>query len=174
MPAKKSRRKKNPAHTDYERSLKLLYKSDYAKAQTALEALAQKYPDEKQVMDRARMLLKVCEENRRQTKKVVQNGVELYDLGVFEHNCGHFVKAIDLFERALKRVSNETDEAAVYGALAASFARTGAADKALESLQKAIKGDEIYRHHARHDSDFNSMGSNERFKELVAISRDSS
>ena len=173
MSAKKSRRKKNPAHTAYERALKLLYKGDYAGAQATLEALAQNYPDEKQVMARVNMLLRLCEENNRKPKTVVQDGVELYDSGVFEHNRGFFEKAIDLFMKALKKVSNKTDEAAVYGAMAASFARIGAADKALESLQKAIRADEIHRHHARHDPDFDSLGSNEGFKELVATDRGS-
>ncbi len=172
MPAKQSRRKKNPAHTGYERALKLLYKSDHAKAQAALEALVRKYPDEKQLVARVSLLLRLCEQSRRKPKKVVQDGVGLYDEGVFEHNRGLFDKAIDLFESALKKVSNKTDKAAVYGAMAASLARSGATDKALESLHKAIEADEIHRHHARHDPDFGSLATNERFRELVATDRD--
>lgn len=173
MLAKKSRRKKNSAHTAYERALRLLYKSDYTKAQAALEALAQKYPDEKPMMAQVSMLLRLCEENNQKPKKLLQDGVELYDSGVFEHNRGLFEKAIDLFKKALKQVGNKTDEAAVYGAMAASFARIGAADEALESLQKAIKADKIHRYHARHDLDFDSLGSNQEFKQLVATDRDS-
>ena len=174
MPATKSRRKKNPAHTAYERALVLLYKGHYAKAQAALETLAQKYPDEKQLMAQVSLFLRLCEQNTQRPKKVAQDGVALYDSGVFEHNCGHFEKALDLFKKALKKVSNKTDQAAIYGAMAASFARIGPADKALESLQKAIKADEIHRHHARHDPDFDSLGSNEKFRKLVAIDQDSS
>ena len=174
MPATKSRRKKNPAHTAYERALVLLYKGNYGKAQAALEALAQKYPDQKQLMAQVRMFLRLCEQNNQRPKKVAQDGVALYDSGVFEHNRGHFEKALDLFKRALKKVSNKTDEAAVYGAMAASFARIGPADKALESLQKAIKADEIHRHHARHDRDFESLGSNQKFRKLVATDQGSS
>ena len=55
MPTTKARRKKNPAHTAYERALMLLYKGNYAKAQAALEAFAQKYPDEKQIMAQVSM-----------------------------------------------------------------------------------------------------------------------
>ena len=102
---------------------------------------------------------------------MAQDGVELYDSGVFEHNRGRFEKALDLFKRALKKVSNKTDEAAVYGAMAASFARIGTANKALESLQKAIKADKIHRHHARHDPDFDSLGSNQEFRKLLATDR---
>ncbi len=172
MPATKSRRtKKNPAHTAYERALKLLYKSDYAKAQAALEAVAEKYPDEKQILARVNLFLRLCQENNQQPKKVGQGGVELYDLGVFEHNRGRFEEALDHFKRALKKVSDKTDEAAVYGAMAASFARIGAADEAVQSLGKAIKADEIHRYHAQHDPDFDSLASNQGFKELVATDR---
>ena len=168
MPATKSRRKKNPAHTAYERALKLLYKSDYAKAQAALEALVQKYPDEEQIMARVRLFLRLCEGSKRQPKKASQGGAELYDLGVFEHNNGHFDEALSQFEMALKKVSDKTDEAAVYNAIAASFARIGAADKALSSLEKAIKMNGVHRYHAQHDPDFESLASNEEFKELIA------
>ena len=174
MPTTKARRKKNPAHTAYERALMLLYKGNYAKAQAALEAFAQKYPDEKQIMAQVSMFLRLCEQKNQQPKKVAQDGVELYDSGVFEHNRGRFEKALDLFKRALKKVSNKTDEAAVYGAMAASFARIGTANKALESLQKAIKADKIHRHHARHDPDFDSLGSNQEFRKLLATDRGSS
>ena len=99
MPATKSRRKKNPAHTAYERALVLLYKGHYAKAQAALETLAQKYPDEKQLMAQVRMFLRLCEQNNQPPKKVAQDGVALYDAGVFEHNRGRFEKALELFKR---------------------------------------------------------------------------
>ena len=174
MPATKSRRKKNPAHTAYERALVLLYKGNYAKAQAALETLAQKYPDEKQLMAQVSMFLRLCQQNNQRPKKVAQDGIALYDLGVFEHNRGHFDKALDLFKRALKKVSNKTDEAAVYAAMAAGFARTGPTDKALECLHKAIQADEIHRHHARHDPDFDSLDSNEEFRKLVATDQGSS
>jgi len=167
MPVTKSRRKKNPAHTAYERALTLLYKSDYTKAQAALEALVQKYPDEQQIMARVRLFLRLCEENKRQPKATL-GGTELYDLGVFEHNNGHFEEAINQFKMALEKVSDTTDEAAVYSAIAASFARIGDAHKALGNLEKAIKMDAVHRYHAQHDPDFESLASNEDFKELIA------
>ncbi len=171
MPATKSRRKKNPAHTAYERALKLLYKRDYAKAQAALEALAQKYPNEQQIMARVRLFLRLCEENNRQAKKVSQGGVDPYDLAVFEHNRGHFEEAIDQFKKALKKARGKTDQGAVFAAMAASFARIGASDEALENLRKAIKADEIHRYHAQHDPDFDSLASSEEFQQLVATDR---
>ena len=172
MPATKPRRKNNPAHSAYASALKLLYKSDYTKAQAALEALTQKYPDEHQIIARASLFLRLCKENAPPPKKkVIRGGVELYDVGVFEHNSGHFEEAIDQFKKALEKVSDKTDKAAIHVAMAASFARIGAADEALESLEKAIKVSAIHRYHAQHDPDFSSLASNEEFKELVATGR---
>ena len=171
MAATKSRPRKNPAHTAYERALGLLYKRDYAGAQAALEALAQEYPEEREIMARVSLFLRLCEENRPQPKAARQGGVEPYDLGVFEHNRGRFEEAINQFKRALQKVNDKADQAAVFGAMAASFAKIGAADEALESLEKAIREDEIHRYHAQHDPDFDSLASNRGFQELVATER---
>jgi tetratricopeptide (TPR) repeat protein len=171
MPAAKARSKKNAAHTAYERALKLLYKTDYAKAQAALESLVQKYPDEKAILARAAILIRLCENKTRKSGKVGQDGTRLYDSGVFEHNRGHFKEAIGYFDEALKKVGNQAEKGAVYRAMAASFARTDTRDRALECLSKAIATDETHRYHAQHDPDFESLSSDEDFQELVTSDR---
>src|SRR4051812_4562576 len=45
----------------YERGLQALQRRDFAAAATALRAVIQQYPDERELLERARLYLKVCE-----------------------------------------------------------------------------------------------------------------
>ncbi len=167
MPATNPRPKKNPAHTAYERAIKLLYKGDYSKAQKSFESILERYPEQKQVTARIKVFLRLCEENRARPAAPPKSPAELYDAGVYEHNRGQYEAAIEFFKKALKKAGEEPNPGAVHGGMAASYARMGAPEEALQNLEKAIEADEVNRFHAQHDPDFESLGSNDEFRGLV-------
>jgi tetratricopeptide (TPR) repeat protein len=78
----------------------------------------------------------------------------LYDRGVIELNRGEFVAAQEMFERALKR---EPEAAHIHYGLAATRARLGSIDLALESLQRALDLQPNLRLRAQHDHDLNPL-----------------
>jgi len=167
MPTTKLRQQKTPAYTKYEQAIKLLYRGDYKKAQAGFESILKKYPDEKQVIARIEQFLRLCRKNSASLAAAPKGPVELYDAGVYEHNRGDYEKAIHYFSRALKKAGEEPNLGAVHAAMAASYARMGSIEEALQNLKKAIEADEVNRFHAQHDPDFEALGVQEAFRELV-------
>lgn len=173
MPTTKSRQQKNPAHQKYEQATKLLYRGDYKKAQSGFESILKKYPDEKHLIARIELFLRLCKANNARPIAAPKGLVELYDAGVYKHNRGDYEKAIDSFSQALPKAgkqpnpSEEPNLGAVHAAMAASYARMGSIENALQNLKKAIEADEVNRFHAQHDPDFDSLDSHEDFQELV-------
>jgi tetratricopeptide (TPR) repeat protein len=88
----------------------------------------------------------------------------LYDRGVIELNRGEYVAAQELFERALKR---EPDAAHIHYGLAATRARLGAIDTALESLRRALDLQPKLRIRAQHDHDLAVLRNDPEFEELI-------
>ena len=150
-----------------EQAIKLLYRGDYKKAQVGFESILKKYPDDKKIIARIELFLRLCREKSVSPAAAPKGPIELYDAGVYEHNRGDYEKAIDYFSRALKKAGEEPNLGAVHAAMAASYARMGLIEETLQNLKKAIAADEVHRFHAQHDPDFESLDSQEDFRELV-------
>jgi tetratricopeptide (TPR) repeat protein len=88
----------------------------------------------------------------------------LYDRGVIELNRGEYVAAQEMFERALKR---EPEAAHIHYGLAATRARLGSLDLALQSLQRALDLQPNLRVRAQHDQDLTSLRNDPDFDKLI-------
>lgn len=88
----------------------------------------------------------------------------LYDRGVIELNRGEYVAAQEMFERALKR---EPEAADIHYALAATRARLGSIELALESLQRALDLKPTLRVRAQHDHDLSPLRNDPDFDRLI-------
>ena len=88
---------------------------------------------------------------------------------MIELNRGEYVAAQELFERALRR---EPEAAHIHYGLAATRARLGAIDTALESLRRALDLQPKLRIRAQRDQDLNSLRSDPEFDLLVFPGRE--
>lgn len=149
----------------FEKALRALGKKDYDRAGEILEDLLSSYPDERDVVERARAYKAVCE--RAAEKKPSfrpKSFEELLNYGVYLHNNGEFQDALKYLQQAAE--IHPKNEHVLY-CVAAAAARAGDTPAALKALKSAIGANAANRAQARSDSDFDPIREDEEFVALV-------
>jgi tetratricopeptide (TPR) repeat protein len=148
----------------FERAHKEFVRGRFAEARNQFRILVDKYSQVAEVAARARTYLTIAEARLRTESILPRDADSLYDRGVIELNRGEYVAAQEMFERALKR---EPEAAHIHYGLAATRARLGSLDAALESLQKALNLQPNLRVRAQHDHDLNPLRNDPDFDRLI-------
>lgn len=148
----------------FERAHKEFVRGRFAEARNQFRILVDKYSQVAEVAARARTYLAIAESRLRTESILPRDADSLYDRGVIELNRGEYVAAQEMFERALKR---EPEAAHIHYGLAATRARLGSIDLALESLQKALDLQPNLRVRAQHDHDLNPLRNDPDFDRLI-------
>ena len=148
----------------FERAHKEFTRGRFAEARNQFRILVDKYSQVAEVAARARTYLTIAESRLRTESILPRDADSLYDRGVIELNNGEYVAAQEMFERALKR---EPEAAHIHYGLAATRARLGSIDLALESLQKALDLQPNLRVRAQHDHDLNPLRNDPDFDRLI-------
>jgi len=148
----------------FERAHKEFVRGRFAEARNQFRVLVDKYSQVSEVAARARTYLAIAESRLRTESMLPRDADSLYDRGVIELNRGEFVAAQEMFERALKR---EPEAAHIHYGLAATRARLGSIDLALESLQRALDLQPNLRVRAQHDHDLNPLRNDPDFDRLI-------
>jgi len=148
----------------FERAHKEFTRGRFGEARNQFRALLDKYSQVSEVAARARTYLAVADARLRTESMLPRDADSLYDRGVIELNRGEYVAAQEMFERALKR---EPEAAHIHYGLAATRARLGAVDLALQSLQRALDLQPTLRVRAQHDHDLSSLRNDPDFDRLV-------
>lgn len=148
----------------FERAHKEFARGRFAEARNQFRVLVDKYSQVAEVAARARTYLAIAESRLRTESMLPRDADSLYDRGVIELNRGEYVAAQEMFERALKR---EPEAAHIHYGLAATRARLGSIDLALESLQRALDLQPNLRVRAQHDHDLNPLRNDPDFDRLI-------
>jgi tetratricopeptide (TPR) repeat protein len=148
----------------FERAHKEFVRGRFAEARNQFRVLVDKYSQVSEVAARARTYLAIAESRLRTESMLPRDADSLYDRGVIELNRGEYVAAQEMFERALKR---EPEAAHIHYGLAATRARLGSIDLALESLQRALDLQPSLRVRAQHDHDLNPLRNDPDFDRLI-------
>ncbi|HEY5884407.1 MAG TPA: tetratricopeptide repeat protein [Pyrinomonadaceae bacterium] len=148
----------------FERAHKEFTRGRFGEARNQFRLLLDKYSQVSEVAARARTYLAVADARLRTESMLPRDADSLYDRGVIELNRGEYVAAQEMFERALKR---EPEAAHIHYGLAATRARLGSLDLALQSLQRALDLQPTLRVRAQHDHDLTSLRSDPDFDRLV-------
>ena len=148
----------------FERAHKEFSRGRFAEARNQFRVLVDKYSQVSEVAARARTYLAIAESRLRTDSILPRDADSLYDRGVIELNRGEYVAAQEMFERALKR---EPEAAHIHYGLAATRARLGSIDLALESLQRALDLQPNLRVRAQHDHDLNPLRNDPDFDRLI-------
>jgi tetratricopeptide (TPR) repeat protein len=148
----------------FERAHKEVTRGRFGEARNQFRALLDKYFQVSEVAARARTYLAVADARLRTESILPRDADSLYDRGVIELNRGEYVAAQEMFERALKR---EPEAAHIHYGLAATRARLGSVDLALQSLQRALDLQPTLRVRAQHDQDLTSLRNDPDFDRLV-------
>ena len=149
----------------FERAHKEFARGRFAEARNQFRSLLDKYSQVSEVAARSRTYLAIAESRLRTESILPRDADSLYDRGVIELNRGEYVAAQEMFERALKR---EPEAAHIHYGLAATRARLGSIDLALESLQKALDLKPSLRVQAQHDHDLYPLRNDPDFDRLIS------
>jgi tetratricopeptide (TPR) repeat protein len=151
----------------FEKGVKAVGKRDFERAQAAFDEVIESYPDERDVVERARTYRAVCERSLTEAKRASFKPKGFEDLvnhGVFLHNRGEFEEALKFLRQAAE-IHPRNDH--VLYCLAATAARAGDTPAAVKALGSAIAVSSDNRALARGDSDFDPIRDDEEFVELV-------
>jgi tetratricopeptide (TPR) repeat protein len=152
----------------FERAHKEFVRGRFADARALFRALVEKHAGVSEVTARARTYLAIAEARLRTESTLPRDADSLYDRGVIELNRGEYVAAQEMFERALKR---EPEAAHIHYGLAATRARLGAIESALEHLGRALNLQPNLRVRAQHDQDLTVLRNDPDFERLVFAPR---
>ena len=148
----------------FEHAHKEFTNGHFGEARNQFRSLLEKYSQVSEVAARARTYLAVAEARLRTENMLPRDADSLYDRGVIELNRGEYVAAQEMFERALKR---EPEAAHIHYGLAATRARLGSVDLALQSLQRALDLQPNLRVRAQHDQDLTALRNDPDFDKLI-------
>jgi tetratricopeptide (TPR) repeat protein len=152
------------ARKDFDRGVAALQKKKFEEAERNFTELVQKYPDEKELVDRSRVYLAICERQKQASMPALSEPEDFYYAAVVEKNRGTVSEAIE----HLKRAAKKNGGGRVDFLLACCYAQTGESAVSLAHLKKAIEEDQRHRILARHDRDFDPLRETPEFQELLA------
>lgn len=152
----------------FERAHKEFVRGRFSEARLLFRALIEQHSGVAEVTARSRTYLAIAEARMRSESAMPRNAEELYDRGVIELNRGDFVAAQEMFERALKR---DATAAHIHYGLAATRARLGALESALQSLGRALELQPNLRVRAQHDPDLVPLRNEPEYERLIFASR---
>jgi tetratricopeptide (TPR) repeat protein len=152
------------ARREYDRGVAALQRRKLDEAERHFVELIQKYAEEKELVDRARVYLAVCERQKSAAGTSLSEPEDFYYAAVLEKNRGNVNEAIE----HLKRAARKNGGGKVDFLLACCYAQRGESGSALEHLRRAIDEDQRNRILARHDRDFDPVRDTPEFQELLA------
>lgn len=152
----------------YDEALALFHQQKFAKAKQELEKVLE--GPSKELVDRARMHLKIAEQRMKPAhEQNPRTAEEHYQRGVAMMNVGRWDEARESLDKARKGAPRADY---VHYALAALDCLTGEAESAMKNLKVAIELRPENRFHARNDEDFAFLQEDPRFTELLYPEKD--
>jgi Tfp pilus assembly protein PilF len=151
----------------FEKALRTLHKRDYEKAAEQLDALIEDFPEEREVLERARAYRTLCTRALAESKKSAfkpKGFDETVKYGVYLHNRGEFEEALKFLRQAEEM--HPKNEHVLY-CLAATASRAGDTAASLKALRAAIQASAGNRALAKSDSDFDPIRDEDEFIDLV-------
>lgn len=145
----------------YGQAMKTFRKGDCAKAVELFKAFLEKHDTEKELVDRIRIYLSICENRQKKETIPLKTFEDYYDYAVYKSNQGDLDQAVKLLEKAIAK--NPKEGKAVY-LLALSYCQMGESDKCLENLKDAVQKDKFFGILAQNESGFEPLWENKKFK----------
>ena len=148
----------------YERGLQALQRRDFAASAEALRNVIERYPDERELLERARLYLKVCERELEPKEPAPKTPDEWVYAGTVALNAGDEATALRHVQKAL---SEDARHDHAHYMMAVITTRRGDAAAALDHLRQAVTLNPENRSLARQDPELDSLREDTTFKSIV-------
>jgi tetratricopeptide (TPR) repeat protein len=145
----------------YERGLQALQRRDFAASAEALRTVIERYPDERELLERARLYLKVCERELEPKEPAPKTANEWVYAATVALNAGDEANALRHLQRALNEDSRH-DHA--HYMMAVASARRNDPGAAIEHLRQSVALNPENRSLARQDPDLEVLRDDPAFK----------
>lgn len=145
----------------YERGLQALQRRDFAASAEALRTVIERYPDERELLERARLYLKVCERELEPKEPTPKTADEWVYAATVSLNAGDEATAHRHLQRAL--AEDARHDHGHYMMAVVSTRRNDVA-AALEHLRHAVSLNPENRSLARQDPDLDALRDQPAFK----------
>ncbi|MBC7350681.1 MAG: tetratricopeptide repeat protein [Candidatus Aminicenantes bacterium] len=151
----------------YNQGIKDFRKGDHYKALASFRELLEKYPEEHELVDRAKVYMTICERGTKKESIAPRHLEDYLFYAQMKINQSDFPGALKLLEKALEY---KREEARVYYLMATAYVQGGQAEEGLEALKKALQKDKSLAVMAQNEPDFEPIWEDKRFKVLVKLS----
>ena len=148
----------------YERGLAALQRHEYRQAVDLLESVLRQYPDEKELHERVRLYLNVCQRQVAQRTADPQTVEERLYASTLAINGGRYDEAISHLR--LVRDEDPDNDHAIY-MLAVAHAQRGEHAEAIAHLERAILLNPENRALARRDPDLEGLSDDDAFRSAI-------
>ncbi|MFB3854787.1 MAG: tetratricopeptide repeat protein [Vicinamibacterales bacterium] len=152
----------------YERGLKTLQQRNYQRAAEMFRSVLETYPEEKELHERVRLYLNICERATTPVDSTPKNFDERVYAATLAMNAGAYRDALSHLQAAL-RERPDHDHARYM--LAAVYTSLRSFPEALSQLQRAIELNPDNRTQALQDPDFDALRDHTRFRAIVGSVR---
>jgi tetratricopeptide (TPR) repeat protein len=148
----------------YERGVQALQRHDFAGAANYFRTVLERYPEERELLERARLYLRVCERETSRQPAEAKTPAERVYAATVALNSGDHNGALDHLQRALGE-DPESDHA--HYIMAVALGMRNRPDEAIEHLQQAIALNPENRGLAKQDPDLDSIRDHNRFRDAL-------
>ncbi len=148
----------------YERGVQGLQRHDFAGAAELFRTVIERYPEERELLERARLYLRVCERETARNSPAPETPAEQVYAATVSLNAGDHAAALHHLQRALK-ADPENDHA--HYIMSAALSLRGRREEALEHLHRAIALNPDNRAQARQDPDLENIRELDGFRAAI-------
>ena len=148
----------------YERGVQALQRHDFQTAAGFFRTVLERYPDERELLERARLYLRVCERETSRQPSTPKTPAERVYAATVALNSGDHSGALDHLQRALGE-DPESDHA--HYIMAVALGMRGRVDEALKHLRFAIGLNPENRGLARQDPDLEAIREHQSFQSVL-------
>lgn len=166
-------REQRPKKDEYQKALtafgqavKEFQKGDFEKAAASFQDFIEKFPADKEIVDRAKVYLAIAHKRLKKENASVKGLEDHYRLAVARINQKDYAGAVKLLEKALEYKENE---GTVQYLLADVRCLMGQTDESLEMLKKAVQKDKNFAILAQNEPDFEALWDDKKFKLITKL-----
>ena len=148
----------------YEAGVRALQRHDYLAGAEGFRGVIQKYPEERELVERARLYLQVCERENARRPATPQTATEWVYAATVALNAGDQDAALEHLAKALE-AAPDSDHA--HYIMAVALTDKGDSTGALRHLQQAVELNPDNRSTALQDPDLSALRDLSRFHEVI-------